>query len=215
MAEWKTCPACKLRHTGRPDGLCPKCKQPVDAFSAPADIAPDPVAAEPSPAPSVAGLGRLAQSARGDQLKSARTIMLFVGIMSVVVNLFFYASAEQNVQTEIDKEIKKLPAGFVADPVKIQEVKGQAVRAAHLINGGGAFLGIVFIVCGVLVHTYPVPTTITALVLYLGGNAVFGMLNPQSLASGLIVKVFIVVGLFKAVQAALAFQKELAAEKGM
>ena len=40
------------------------------------------------------------------------------------------------------------------------------------------------------------------------------MINPQSLASGLIIKAFIVIGLFKAVQAAIAYQKEQALASG-
>jgi hypothetical protein len=134
-----------------------------------------------------------------------------VGILSALVNAFFFVSADSNVQSEIDKELKKLGPRFVADPVKLAALKGQAVRATRLINGGGVLLGLIFIGCGIFVSQYPVPLTITALVLYLGGNAVFGLINPQSLASGLIVKIFIVLGLFKAVQAAIAYQKELAA----
>ena len=94
------------------------------------------------------------------------------------------------------------------------EVKSQAVGATRLISGGGVALGMVFIACGVLVRRHPVPTTITALALYLASMAIFGLINPSSLASGLIIKLFIVVGLFKAVQAAIAYQKELAVAPG-
>jgi hypothetical protein len=219
MAEWTTCPACHLHHSQRPDGLCPRCKQPVHAGAevAPAVEAPPVAAFSPIPSPatsSAAGLGRLAQSARGGQLKNARGILLFVGILSALVNGFFYASAESDVQEAIDKEIQKLPAGMVADQAKVQKIKDEAVRATHLINGGGLLLGLVFIGCGVLVNRHPVPATVTGLVLYLGGNAVFGMLNPASLTTGLIVKVLVVLGLFRAVQAAIAYQRELAPADG-
>ena len=59
-----------------------------------------------------------------------------------------------------------------------------------------------------MVTQYPVPCTITGLVLYLGANAAFGLMDPTSLARGLIVKIVIIVALFKAVQAAIAYQKE-------
>jgi hypothetical protein len=213
MGDWMSCPGCQLRHTRRPDGLCPRCKQPVDG-AAPAEMAAAAVGtAEPAPLAPVSSsalrMGNLAQSARGGALKNARGIMLVVGILSVLANAFFYASVESNVQEEIDKELKKLGPGFVVDPVKLAEVKGQAVRATKLINGGGVVLGLLFIGCGILVQKHPVPMTITALALYLGGNAIFGFINPASLAAGLIVKIFIVIGLFKAVQAAIAYQKEL------
>jgi hypothetical protein len=31
MAEWVVCPYCQLKHTRRPDGSCPRCKQAIDA----------------------------------------------------------------------------------------------------------------------------------------------------------------------------------------
>ncbi len=221
MGDWMSCPGCQLRHTRRADGLCPRCKQPVDgAAAAPAEMAApmegSAVAAHfaPTAPASAVRMGNLAQSARGSALKNARGIMLAIGVISVLANAFFYASVESNVQEEIDKELKKLGPGFVVDPVKLAELKGQAVRATRLINGGGVLLGLLFIGCGMLVGRHPVPMTVTALALYLGGNAIFGFINPGSLGAGLIVKIFIVIGLFKAVQAAIAYQKELATESG-
>lgn len=45
MSGWTQCPSCRLKHTARPDGLCPRCRQPVSGFGA----APPRVAA-PAPA---------------------------------------------------------------------------------------------------------------------------------------------------------------------
>lgn len=214
MGEWMSCPGCQLRHSRRPDGLCPRCKQSVDGAADPAEMAPasggEAVAFAPAPPSSVERMGNLAQSARGGALKNARGTMLVIGILSVLANAFFYSSAESDVQAEIDKELHKLGPTFVVDQQKLADLKGQAVRATRLINGGGMLLGFLFIGCGILVSKHPVPMTITALALYLGGNAVFGFINPASLLAGLFVKILIVVGLFKAVQAAIAYQKELA-----
>lgn len=215
MADWVNCPGCGLKHSRRPDGLCPRCKQsvddpaamPPDAVDGPAHV-PEEASAPPS---GMAGLGNLAQSARGKELKSARTIMFFIGAVSVAVNMFVFSSAEGEVQKEIDTEVAKLGPGFEVDQDKVTALKSQAVGATRLISGGGMVLGIVFVACGLLVQRHPVPATITALALYLASMAIFGLVNPASLASGLIIKIFIVVGLFKAVQAAIAYQKELAA----
>jgi hypothetical protein len=220
MPDWINCPGCGLKHSRRPDGMCPRCKQsvdgtaaPMDAGETPADVYVDPPAAAPPPA--MAGLGNLAQSARGKELKSARMIMFFVGILSLAVNMFVFSSAEESVQKEIDQEIAKLGPGFEADPEKVAEIKSQAVGSTRLMTGGGMVMGMIFIACGVLVKRYPVPATITALALYLSSMAIFGLLNPASLASGLIIKIFIIVGLFKAVQAAIAYQKEVAVLPGI
>ncbi len=217
MADWINCPGCGLKHTRRSDGACPRCKQPVDGGPAMAAEAPMDGPAEAEEAhvavpTGMSGLGNLAQSARGKELKSARWIMLIIGVLSVLVNMFVFSSAEGEVQKEIDKEVAKLGPGFEVDEAKVAEIKSQAVGATRLISGGGAVLGLVFIACGILVQKHPVPTTITALALYLASMAIFGLINPSSLAQGLIVKLFIVVGLFKAVQAAIAYQKELAGD---
>ena len=218
MADWINCPGCGLKHSRRPDGICPRCKESVDGSAAmPMDAveAPDDLPPAGAPPSSMAGLGNLAQSARGKELKSARVIMFVIGALSIAANLFFFSSAEKDVQTEIDKEIAKLGPGFEVDQEAVAALKTQAVGAARLINGGGMVLGMVFIACGLLVQKHPVPATITALALYLAGVAVFGLLNPASIASGIIIKIFVVIGLFKAVQAAIAYQKELAGSPGM
>jgi hypothetical protein len=178
----------------------------------PAREGPAPVAFHAAPAsPSAARLGNLAQAARGKELKNARGIMLFVGVVSMLANGYFFTAAASNVQEELDKELGKLGPTFVVDPVKLAQVKSQAVRTTRLIAFGGMLLGGVFVACGLLVERHPVPITVTALTLYLGGNAVFGMLNPASLGAGWFMKIFIVIALFKAVQAAFAYQKEMAA----
>lgn len=109
---------------------------------------------------------------------------------------------------EIDKQIQALPAGQVADPAKVAELKDEWVRATRAIYGGGIVVGPGFVILGALVSSYPVPCTIGGLVLYLGGYAVFGYLNPASLTQGLLIKIIIVAGLYKAMQAAIAHQKE-------
>jgi hypothetical protein len=219
MADWINCPGCGLKHSRRPDGICPRCKQPLDAAAPaeaiPAEPATAPPVYTPGPPASMAGLGNLAQSARGKELKGARTIMFVVGALSVAVNLFFFSAAESQVQAEIDKEIAKIGPNMVVDQQKLAEVKTQAVSATRLMAAAGMVLGLVFIGLGLLVNGHPVPATITALALYLGSTAIFGLMNPGSIASGLFMKIFIAIGLFKAVKAAIAYQKELAPATGI
>src|SRR5262245_21732511 len=32
MSDWIECPSCFLKHSRRPDGICPRCKSPLDVF---------------------------------------------------------------------------------------------------------------------------------------------------------------------------------------
>jgi hypothetical protein len=49
MAEWTQCTNCQLKHAVRPDGLCPRCRQPGVGFprAAPPPVYPGPAAPEP------------------------------------------------------------------------------------------------------------------------------------------------------------------------
>jgi hypothetical protein len=155
------------------------------------------------------GLGSLAQSARTKQLKTARGILFGVGILTVVVNAGMFFFAESIVKSQLDTEVQKIRAqGMMIDQVKLAQIQDQAVRATRLADGIALLLGVVFIVCGALVYAYPVATTVTSLVLYLGAAAVYGVMDPMTLAHGWWMKILVAFGLFKAVQAAIAYEND-------
>jgi hypothetical protein len=66
---------------------------------------------------------------------------------------------------------------------------------------------VLFIVFGIVIYSQPTIICISALVLYLGCNAVSFMLDPASIAKGIVIKGFIIYGLIRAVRAALAYQQ--------
>lgn len=155
------------------------------------------------------GLGSLAQAARSKQLNSARTILLVVGFLTVLVNGIFVFMAESMVDRQFDSELADLRRqGIEVDNDKVEELRAESIQSTKLINGVGLAIGVAFIVLGLKVKQYPVPMTITGLVLYLGSAAVFGLMDPTTLAKGFIIKILIIVGLFKAVQSAIAYEKE-------
>jgi len=155
-------------------------------------------------------LGSLAQAARSKQLHSARTILLVVGILTVLVNGFFVFMAKSMVEKQFETDLADLRRqGMVIDDSKVEELREGAISSTRLINGIGLALGMVFIFLGANVKKYPIPMTITGLILYLGSAAVFGLIDPTTLVRGIIIKILIVVGLFKAVQSAIAYEKEM------
>ncbi len=153
-------------------------------------------------------LGSLAQSARSKQLNMARGILLFIGILTVIVNAVFFAMIEQQVDNEIQAEIRKLPPGMAVNQAEVARLRETAISLSKLIQGGAIALGAVFIVLGLLVKKHPVPMTVTGLVLYIGAAVVFGFINPQTLYMGWIVKLLIIAGLVKSIQSAVAYQRE-------
>ena len=158
--------------------------------------------------PSLAGgsttpqLGSLAQSAREKSLRNClRTYSIVIGLITAVVNAFMV----YRMPEEVHQEVAKLQAkGQLIDRQAVEA----AVRAGQVMAGAFVLLGIVFVVLGITVKSYPVPITITAFVLYVGAAVVMALLDPESLARGFIIKIIVVIALSKSIQAAVAYQRE-------
>jgi hypothetical protein len=154
-------------------------------------------------------LGSVAQSARLKQLHTARGILLFVGILTVVMNFGDLMAIESTVDAAIKKEVDGLRArGLVADQSQVAKSRADVIRLAMLIDGTAIGLGVLFIVFGLMLKQFPVPITILSLVLYVGATAVFGLLVPMTLFPGIIFKLIVIVALAKSIQAALAYERE-------
>lgn len=88
----------------------------------------------------------------------------------------------------------------------------EEIRIVQISGFAFAGLGLVFVVLGVMIYSAPVACTVLALILYIAGWAISGIGNPAMLANGLIIKIIIVAALVKAIQAAVAYQREEAVE---
>ena len=157
--------------------------------------------------PQLSSLTSLSQSARMKQLKSARMILIFVGVVTVALNGFLFVQAEAMV----DNEIRNLQMQGIVIEGDVNQIRDQTVKMTRLIHGGTVALGVVFILLGMAVKSFPVPATVLGLVLYLGSIAVFAVINPASLLQGLILpcdmKIIFIYCLFKAVHSAIGYQR--------
>jgi hypothetical protein len=157
------------------------------------------------------GLGSLAQSARARSLKIARRLLIAVGIFTLAVNIGLIFTAKRQVDRRVAGEVAKLQAkGLDVDSAIVARESEKALGIARLIHGATAALGVAFVLLGLLIKTFPVPVTILGLVLYIGATAVFAVLNPASLLSGLPFKILIIFVLGKSTQAAIAYQRATA-----
>lgn len=161
----------------------------------------------------------LAQGARTQELKKAKGILWLVGILTIAVNAFMFFNAKNEFETAANAELAKngtslsamqaLPA---AQRAEFDQVYTDAFAKLRLIYGAGIALGVIFIVCALFVEKKPVASTVTGLVLYLGSMAAMLAIDPPSIAKGIIIKIFIVIGLVSSVKAALAIEKERRAQ---
>jgi hypothetical protein len=135
-------------------------------------------------------LGSLAQKARGGKLKQARLILFLIGGLSLLANLaFLVADLNQNVNPII----------------------------AIAVHGLFILVSVLFIVFGALIYLFPVPITITSLVLYILVSmldlALKAMTAPAQAFSGIIWKIIFIVALSSSIRAAVAYEKERRAEE--
>ncbi|MEN6459227.1 MAG: hypothetical protein ABFC63_09880 [Thermoguttaceae bacterium] len=160
------------------------------------------------PVPAGPRLGSLAQSARKKQLKTARIILIIVGILTVAGNGLMLGNVNNEVDRTIQKQVDALRAqGQQADGASVAEFRDRNIRYCRIIYGSALVFGVVFIALGIAVYTYPVPCTVLALVLYVGAAAIYGFLSPETLKNGMLVKIVIIIALAKSVQAAVAYRK--------
>jgi len=108
----------------------------------------------------------------------------------------------------IPNEIRQAAQQNNVGPDQMENFRQDVTRVGYLLYGGPALLGLLFFIFGLIIKSFPVPITITSLVLYIGATAVFGLLNPMSLAQGFIMKAIFVVALFRAIKAARAFEND-------
>jgi hypothetical protein len=172
--------------------------EPQDPYAPPTTEAHDPFA--PPTSSNLKPLGSLAQSARGKEISQARTILIVIGVLTMLVNGFLFFNLENEIQSEIQKANM--------DPAQVAEFRQAATMAGYLLYAGPALLGLIFFVFGLIVKRYPLPITITSLVLYLLSIALFAFLNPLSIAQGIIFKIIIIAALARAIKAARAYDLE-------
>ena len=132
------------------------------------------------------GLSILAQSAREKQINRACSILLVVGVLTILANIGFMFL----VQSQVDAELRKAGVDRRALLPEQQMILNGVMFLSYAMLGGFAALGVVFLILGVKVRQYPVGCTVTGLVLYVVGGIVSFVLSPESFAGvGLILKI--------------------------
>jgi hypothetical protein len=158
------------------------------------------------------GLGSLAQSARAKELRSARVIFILIGVLTLIGFAINIGTLEMQVDMAIKAEMKSqnLSESDV-DPQSVAAARQAIKRVAYLIIGGMAAMAVVYFVLAALVSRHPIPVTVSGLVIFLASAAIFAVIDPTTLVQGIIIKILIIIGLIKAVSAAIAYQKSLPA----
>jgi hypothetical protein len=164
--------------------------------------------------------GSLAESARGQKLKSAKGIFWVIGVLMILLHVFPLLDIEKTVDDEIDKALVAQHAGVTVAQVRsrpealraeFEQERTKAIQKAKLLYGASVAMGLVFIACALFINRKPVIATVTGLVLYLGITAAILAFNPDALTGnpvGLGLRVAIIIGMIGAVKTALAVERQ-------
>ncbi len=153
-----------------------------------------------------AEVGQPRPERRSKKLNQVRGILLGIGILTILVNAGLTYFARDDVEREIDKEVQKAGGPANVDMAKVKQIEDENVLLVTLVNSLFIGMGVVFVVFGVIVHRFPVPVTILALVLFILGGLGTALINPVALGQGLIMKIIIIFLLAKSIQTALAYE---------
>lgn len=134
-------------------------------------------------------LGNLAQKARKKTLDTARNCLIAVGILQLIgIGLVFFL-------------VKTAPQEFQVPPGTLTTI--------IIISSAVA---VAYFVLAALSSRYPLACTTIGLILFITLQAIAAIDDPASLAQGWILKIIVIVALVKAVQAAVAYEKERKSE---
>jgi len=151
----------------------------------------------------------IAQQHRLTELKTARGILLGVGIVSIAFNLFLFAYARSLTDGAFEKEMQILRAqGKDVDPAVVEELKESDVRARQVMAGLMASMGLVFCVLAFFVSKYPLFSTASGLLIYIGTQGLLAYMDLTTIFSGILIKILIFIALASAVKTAMAYERQ-------
>lgn len=163
-----------------------------------------PTLAKPLPAAPAAPLVGATVEKLEKALNSAKWTLVIIGLLTIALNVFRLFGVESEMAAVLAEE----PPEAGVDP---EIYRTFLLVFGYGIYGCAAILGLVFVALGLMVRWFPLFCTITSLILYVLATVLFGLLDPSSLAQGIIFKVFVVIALFSAVRTILTARKEMRA----
>jgi hypothetical protein len=153
-------------------------------------------------------LQSLAQAARKTQLNQVRGTLIAIGVLTLIANLaqfFFIPGRVREVLAQGGGAVN-LPGGVPAETIWYV--------IEYTMTAGGIVLGLMFLLFGALVHSYPVPITVASLVIYILCSVICIVLT---LGAGsimyVIIRIFFIIALARAVRTAFAYQRETRRER--
>jgi hypothetical protein len=157
-----------------------------------------------SPSSSLSALALQKQSIWTKELKSARTVLIVVGVIQLLFGAFMFSRVRDNYYNAVKKEVAKQGPEFVFDKELADQHFDTQKTLIYAMNAIPIAFGVFLFVMAALVFKFPVGVTLTSLIAFVLIHAADVVVDPPSLVKGLIMKIVFVVVLWKAFKSAQA-----------
>ncbi|HWB05093.1 MAG TPA: hypothetical protein VG796_18830 [Verrucomicrobiales bacterium] len=151
--------------------------------------------------PASASLSPQNQAVWTKELKSARTILIVVGVLQILFGLFYLTQVKSQVEEASRKEIANSP-GYVFDQQKFDEEFEKEKPMMYALASVPLVVGVFFLIMSALVFKFPVGVTLASLIVFVLVHAADAIYDPTAIARGIILKIIFLVVLWKAYQSA-------------
>src|SRR6187401_2511237 len=152
--------------------------------------------------PAVALLSPANRSVWTKELKSARTVLIVVGVIQLLVGAFELSRARQEFDRGIEQAVKERGPEFVVDRAAADRLFDENKVLVYALVSIPVVLGVFFLVMAAIVFRFPVGVTLSSLIVYIVAHVATAVVDPTQIASGIILKVIFIVILVKAYKSA-------------
>lgn len=154
-----------------------------------------------TPASASVSLSPQKQAIWTKELKSARTILIVVGVLQILFGLFYLTQVKSQVEEASRKEIASSP-GYVFDQQKFDEEFEKEKPMMYALASVPLVVGVFFLIMSALVFKFPVGVTLASLIVFVLVHLADAIYDPTAIARGIILKIIFLVVLWKAYQSA-------------
>ncbi|MBN2579915.1 MAG: hypothetical protein JXB10_13080 [Pirellulales bacterium] len=138
----------------------------------------------------------------------ARWILIATGILWLGINGALFTQIESDAQRLVQEKVAEFEkSGIPYDPDSPAQYQATLTRHFTIVLGGSAALGIALIVFGVFVKFFPVPCTVSGLLLCIIATVAYYRYSPEMTTWNWTWKIFTILALLLAIYAVLASPK--------
>jgi hypothetical protein len=164
----------------------------------------------PYAAPSTPIVSPQKQAIYTKELKSARTILIVVGVIQLLFGIYFMTQVRKTFDEAAQAEVSAMGSGYQVDPVLLEQAWEERKVIMYAATAVPLLLAVFFFVMAALVYRKPVGITLTSLIVFIAAHVADAVMEPSQIYKGILLKIIFIAILWKAYQSAKTARAALA-----